>query len=65
MKWAHLPNAGGLYDQDPELLDKFEYIFGEIAKHEKSEQEKRDKEQRDAKARKMRSGPRPIRVRNR
>ena len=35
MKWSHLPVDGGLYDQDPDLLDKFEYMFQKIAEEEK------------------------------
>lgn len=27
MKWTHLPVAGGLYDQDPKLLDDFHKIM--------------------------------------
>lgn len=46
MKWAHLPNAGGIYDQDPELMDAFFMIFGEMAKHEKEEADKRDRERK-------------------
>lgn len=29
MRWNHLPVAGGLYDQSPELLEDFFYIFME------------------------------------
>lgn len=44
MKWAQLPVAGGLYDQDPDMLRKFEIIFTAIDKNEKQEQEKREQE---------------------
>lgn len=44
MKWAHLPNAGGLYDQDPVLLNKFKYIFSETSKHEAAEAKKKSRE---------------------
>lgn len=44
MKWSHLPNAGGLYDQDPELLDGFQYIFAKRAEHQAAEDRKREKE---------------------
>lgn len=44
MKWSHLPNAGGLYDQDPELLDGFRYIFSVRAEHEAEEQRQRERE---------------------
>jgi hypothetical protein len=44
MKWAHLPLAGGLYDQSPELLDKFMYIFQQRAVIEAEEARKRERE---------------------
>lgn len=47
MKWNHLPNAGGLYDQDPVLLDKFNYIFSELEKREEAD---RQKQKRDMEA---------------
>lgn len=57
MKWAHLPVAGGIYDQDPELIDKFVYLFQELDKVEKEEQDKREAEQRQQKAKQARSSP--------
>lgn len=56
MKWAHLPNAGGLYDQDPILLDRFQIIFGAITEHEKREreEEERKREQEMSKAKSSR-----------
>lgn len=42
MKWNHLPESGGLYDQDPDLLDGFLMIFHERALHEEEEAKKRD-----------------------
>lgn len=50
MKWSYLPVAGGLYDQDPDLLDKFEYIFRKIAQQEAAEREKQDRESRKQQA---------------
>lgn len=44
MKWTHLPEAGGLYDQNPQLLDRFYFILAERSKHEAAEQAKRDRE---------------------
>lgn len=44
MKWNHLPLAGGLYDQDPDLLDGFRIIFHERSVHEAAEERKRDAE---------------------
>lgn len=50
MKWSHLPVAGGLYDQHPKLIEQFQIIFHERAKHEekkrKEEQRKREAESR-------------------
>lgn len=65
MKWAHLPNAGGLYDQDPVLLERFAYIFSEVAKHEEAER-KKDEAKNNKKVGKSGAGaPRSTRVRNR
>lgn len=44
-KWNWLPNGGGLYDQDPELLDAFRYIFSEIKKYEAEQEQRRQREQ--------------------
>lgn len=45
MKWSHLPAAGGLYDQDPVLLERFRVIFQKRAEHELEQQKQREKEQ--------------------
>jgi hypothetical protein len=42
MKWNHLPEAGGLYDQHPDLLDGFQYIFGAQAEYEAAERKKEE-----------------------
>lgn len=44
MKWNHLPVSGGLYDQDPDLLDGFMIIFSARAEHEAEEERKRERE---------------------
>lgn len=44
MKWNHLPEAGGLYDQNPQLIDRFYYLFAERSKAEAAEQRKRERE---------------------
>ncbi len=44
MKWTHLPVAGGLYDQHPDLIDGFDIIFRARAKHEAEEQRKREEQ---------------------
>lgn len=41
-KWA-LPVAGGIYDQDPELLDHFMIILAEDSKHQDEEKKRRDR----------------------
>lgn len=55
MKWAHLPESGGLYAQSPELLIGFQFIFAERAEHEAEEQKKRE---RETKAKQSRTGMR-------
>jgi hypothetical protein len=45
LKWNWLPNGGGLYDQDPEMLEAFRYIFSAIKQHEAEEEVKRKREQ--------------------
>ena len=51
MKWSHLPVDGGLYDQDPDLLDKFEYIFRKLDEEEfrRHEEEERNRKNQDTK----------------
>lgn len=44
MRWTHLPNGGGLYDQHPKLLDEWEYIFRRVARHREEEQRRREEE---------------------
>lgn len=44
MKWNHLPCAGGIYDQDPDLMDKFSIIFNMRNKHQADEQKKQQDE---------------------
>jgi hypothetical protein len=46
MRWAHLPLAGGLYDQHPELLDQWSVLFRlenekALADHRKQQAEAR------------------------
>lgn len=59
MRWNHLPVAGGIYDQDPGLMRKFEVIFGAINRHEKAEAEKRDREAKNQQKKASARGPRP------
>lgn len=44
MKWNHLPVAGGLYDQDPQLVDGFMIIFSARAEYEAEQERKRERE---------------------
>lgn len=51
MNWNVLPVRGGLYDQDPELLDDFVRIFSRKAQKEEEEQRKREAEMRSRRSR--------------
>lgn len=42
MGWSALPNAGGLYDQHPQLLEEFTVIFARRAVYEKNQQAIKD-----------------------
>lgn len=44
MNFQHLPVAGGLYDQHPVLLEKWEFIFAEKSRYEKRQQEQQKRE---------------------
>ena len=44
MKWNHLPEGGGLYAQNPKLLDRFYYVMVEQSKAQNEEIEKQKKE---------------------
>lgn len=57
MKWNHLPAPGGMYDQDPELLELWDIIFRERSAHQDREQ-KEDQRKRESEARKTKSLPR-------
>jgi len=46
MKWSHLPVAGGLYDQHPDLLDAFRIIFGIRARHDEEQRQKEEAERK-------------------
>jgi len=49
MKWAHLPEPGGIYNQHPDLVDGFEILFLERSKYqsEKEKEEERKNRQRN------------------
>jgi hypothetical protein len=62
MKWAHLPVAGGLYDQDPALLEGFQIIFAERAiAEEEAEAKRKSEEQKNARKNTPRGASRPRR----
>jgi len=46
MEWNHLPVAGGIFDQDPKLLDDWSTIWGI---EQAAEERQRAKTERDAK----------------
>ena len=46
MKWNHLPVDGGLYAQNPDLLEDFSYIFMRRAAHEEEERKKQEQKQK-------------------
>lgn len=47
MKFNHLPVAGGLYDQDPRLLEDWGYIFERRAERQAEEaRQEREKSKR-------------------
>lgn len=58
MKWSHLPVAGGLYDQDPGLLDKFEYLFRKIAEQEQADRDKEEAERKKEATKQQRTASR-------
>lgn len=49
MKWSHLPVAGGIYDQHPLLMDKFQIIFQTRAEIEAKRQQEEERKNRHAK----------------
>jgi hypothetical protein len=61
MKWR-LPVAGGIYDQDPELLDFWYIIISEKAKADKAERDSQNKKSGKGKGGMLGSGgPRNVR----
>lgn len=44
MNWCHLPADGGIYAQHPKLLDEWDIIFDEQARHEQKKRRDRDRE---------------------
>lgn len=44
MRWSTLPNAGGLYDQHPKLLDEWMVLFNIKAEAEEQERERHKRE---------------------
>lgn len=44
MNWAHLPVAGGLYDQHPQLMEEWEYIFIRRSEHDRAVAAKKERD---------------------
>lgn len=63
-KWT-LPIAGGVYDQDPLLMDKFAYMFSRRAVIQEEEAKKREREYKRNNPQKQRGAARPPRSRKR
>lgn len=42
-EWGVLPDSGGLFDQDPELMDAFDIISNEVAKVERQKQREQER----------------------
>lgn len=40
MKWNHLPESGGIYDQHPLLIERFYYIMGKQAEEDEKQSKK-------------------------
>lgn len=49
MEWNHLPEPGGLYQQNPHFLDRVYYIMAEKGKWDEQERKKRDREAKNPK----------------
>lgn len=47
MEWNHLPEAGGLYQQHPQLLDEWMTIF-----HMRADHDERDRKNKERQAQK-------------
>lgn len=47
MKWAHLPVAGGIYDQHPDFVEQISFIFSERDKAREEEHKKREQEMKN------------------
>jgi len=58
MEFNHLPVAGGLYDQDPELLDQWLEIWRLQAAHDKREREREKRKSGGARGQSSRRRPR-------
>lgn len=43
--FKHLPEPGGLYQQHPDILDRFLYILSEQQKQQKQEDKERERKQ--------------------
>jgi hypothetical protein len=55
MKWAHLPVAGGIYDQHPQFIEEMRWIF---QRRNEVQEQKRKAEERKTKGRSGRGASR-------
>lgn len=46
-RWTHLPNPGGLYDQNPQLLEDFLLIAGIEGEEQERKRKKEERSQRN------------------
>lgn len=49
MEWNHLPEPGGLYQQNPAFLDRVYYIMAEKSKWDEQERKKKERESKNPK----------------
>ena len=50
MEWKHLPNAGGMYDQHPDFVEKVKYYMGQRYQAEKEKQDRKNPRPRMSRA---------------
>ena len=56
MEFNHLPVAGGLYDQHPQLLEDWLYIFRKKGEWEEQERKREKRQAEQKKMQQMRRG---------
>lgn len=58
MRWNHLPVAGGIGNQDPDLIAAFKVIFSVKSKYDAEQRRKQEAEAKRTKAQSARRGRR-------